>query len=122
MAFVKQIGSMPIIQARGKLGRPNGVGRFMFGWSKLGEFFEGAGYYRIDGRWGTQRVSKMRHYRPHNPQTSEQQSWRGTFADGVTAWKALSAGEKLAWNKRKNPPRMSGFCRFMREYLNNEAS
>jgi len=119
MAVVDNINGHKIIACSGKLGKPNGVGRIMFGWSQMGDKFMSAGIYRRNGRHHNQKIVRMKHYRPSNPQTTGQQSWRTTFAGGVTAWHTLTAIEKADWNAKRSPTGMSGFCRFMRSYLNS---
>lgn len=105
------------IELRGALGRPNGVGEFWCGWSVLGDDTEFVGYFQRRPRKTGQIIVRMRHYISPNPQTSGQQLWRAVFAEGVEAWHALTAGERLTYNRLKYPARQSGFTRFMSRYL-----
>lgn len=106
-----------MIAVRGKLGRPNGVGRIMFGWSKIGERNDATGIYRRDGRWRTQRTIRCRHYKATNPQTPAQQARRTKFANGVQAWHALPQHEKDSYNARGAKMQRTGFLVFMSQYL-----
>lgn len=59
---------------------------------------------------------KMKFYRPTNPQTVPQQANRQKFADAMTAWGALSSGEKAVYNERAKKRQMFGWGLFIREY------
>lgn len=106
------------IEIRGALGLPNGFGEVYYGWSEFGDYLEPAGFYQRRPRKTGQIIVRMRHYFPRNNQWENQQAWRGVFADGVDAWKALTDEEKLVWKDKKYPRGMLGFHRFMRQYLN----
>jgi hypothetical protein len=105
---------------RGKLGRPNGLGEIWCGWSHLGDEDILAGYYQRRPRPTGQIFVRMKHYVPTPIYHENQQTWRGVFANGVVAWKALNAEQKLVWNRTKYPRHMSGFCRFMRNFLKSQ--
>lgn len=59
---------------------------------------------------------KMKFYVPTNPQTVPQQANRQKFADAMTAWQALTAPEKTAYNKRARNIGLFGRNLFIREY------
>ena len=64
------------------------------------------------------RITIRQKYTPYvNPQGTEQQLWRGVMADAVAAWQALSFTDQVIWNKTKYPYNMSGYNRFVRNYL-----
>ena len=117
MVVVEMGEEAKAIEIRGALGAPNGFGDVYFGWSDFGDWFEQAGFYQRRPSKNGQVIVKMSHYWPQNNQHEAQQAWRGVFADGVTAWKALTTEEKLAWKKKKWPRNMLGFHRFMHYYL-----
>lgn len=117
MVVVDLEGKSNTIEVRGALGRPNGFGDLYFGWSDFGDEFEEAGFYQRRPRPTGQIIVRMKHYFPTNYQHEQQQVWRGVFADGVDAWKLLTAEQKLVYKQRKYPRHMGGFQRFMREYL-----
>lgn len=58
-----------------------------------GQFGKGSVIWKTYGM----KVVRCRYYTPTNPQTSLQQSWRGVFASGMSAWGALSSAEKASW-------------------------
>lgn len=60
---------------------------------------------------------REKYYVPTNPRTDEQQANRTLFADAVEAWQNLSYQEEIVWNKMAYPPYMSGYNRFIRNYL-----
>jgi len=105
------------IEVRGRLGKPNLFGEVYCGWSQFGDENVSAGYYQRRPRPCGQIIVRMRHYFPDCGHTERQEEVRGIFADGVSAWKALSESEKQVWNMMKWPRRMSGFCRHQRQYL-----
>lgn len=105
------------LEVRGRLGKPNQAGDFWLGWSVLGDENTIAGYYQKRPRKTGQIIVLMKHYIPDCGHTERQETVRGIFADGVAEWKALSDSEKIVYNKKKYPRRMSGFCRHQREYL-----
>lgn len=94
------------IQIRGKIGKfgdpdPRGV----------------LGIYQIRTRYGTQVQVKMVFYTPTNPQTGPQQAWRGTFADAVAGWQALTPAQKEVYNNKAKYKSYSGYNLYLREYL-----
>ena len=117
MAVVDRGETGLFIDIVGKLGRPNELGCMWCGWSHLGDSEALAGYFQHRPRVAGQMLVQMRHYWPTNNQHSVQQVWRWVFGDAVAAWQSLTDEQKLFWNKRKYPRRMSGYNRFLRDYL-----
>ncbi len=85
-------------------------------------------YGTDDKRWGIYqrrkengRIFYVREefYIPANPQSVPQQAWRTIFANGMTAWQALTQAEKNEYNKRANKLGMWGRNLFMKHYLNS---
>lgn len=115
--------------------------------NKLGR---GAGYgfaRRGDGRYGdTQRLggvyqrrlagfkrspadnskthyytyTRMRYYRPSNPQTEIQQANRSKFTDAVEAWALLTTVEKSVYNDRGKKLNRIGRNIFISEYMHSD--
>lgn len=54
-----------------------------------------------------------------NPQTPEQQAWRGVFAEAVATWQGLPWTFKEIYNlfANRNHLRMSGYNLFIRHYV-----
>ena len=60
------------------------------------------------------------HFIPVQPGTAPQLAWWQVFRTGVQQWQALTPAQKETWNKKKYPRRMSGFNRYMRNWLNTQ--
>jgi hypothetical protein len=78
-----------------------------------------AGVYQIRHTKSGPKLLKEKLYWPNNPQTEEQQMWRGVFAEGVRAWQSLTPTQKLVYNIRARRFKFLGFNLFMREWLNS---
>jgi hypothetical protein len=117
MAKVDAFSGLYSLQARGKFGKPNKLGTHWLGWTLLGDDCDKAGYYQHHWNQHQKYWNRSRFYwnPPHT--TGPAMALKGIFANGVTAWKALTDEQKLYYNKLKYPARRSGFNRFMREYL-----
>ena len=50
MAIIDNIRDFPALQVRGKIGKPNGVGEHILGWTELGDIFRPAGIYHTRRR------------------------------------------------------------------------
>lgn len=70
--------------------------------------------YKAKDRKST-RLLKL--YRPTNPRTEFQQANRQKIANAVYAWQLLTKEQQSVYNERSSPPRMSGYNRFIKEYL-----
>lgn len=75
------------------------------------------GIYQRQPTEDGQIVRKLKLYEPTNPQTEEQQAWRGTFADAVQAWQNLTEEEKSVYNNRAEGKKLSGYNLFLSQYL-----
>lgn len=122
MAIVSTFEHVNSIEIRGKLGRPNGLGEMWCGWSECGDDLQIAGIYQKRRSQGKQIFVRMKHYHGANPQTVPQQANRSIFASAVSAWQALSDSEKKIWRAKKYPRYMSGYNRFLREYMRGNIS
>ncbi len=117
MAVIDVLKSVHSIEVRGKLGTPNGLGLITCGLSLCGMYLPVAGIYQKRHAKNGQYFVKMRHYRPTNPRTVNQQNNRISFKNAVLAWQTLDESEKLIWRRKKHPRFMSGYNRFIREYM-----
>lgn len=73
-------------------------------------------YQRYNSKNGKKtRLIKL--YKPTNPRTPLQQANRQKIANAVFAWQCLTDSEKDVYNNRKYPRFMSGYNRFIKEYL-----
>lgn len=117
MAIVDLGGKANSIEIRGKLGKPNELGDIWCGWSELGEYLPIAGIYQKRRNKKGQIFVRMKHYHGSNPQTPEQQSNRATFSQAVASWQSLDESEKKQWRAKKHPRYMSGYNRYIRDYM-----
>lgn len=106
------------VDTRGAFGYGGGFGRIAFGHNRFGFYSKYSGIYQKHYRYGESYISKMKFYRPTNPQTETQQAWRSIFANGHIAWRALTNSEKDVYRLRAKYQRKTGFNIFMSEYLN----
>jgi len=128
--MVRVHGPLYSLSARGWLGkllyRRRGVVRNPYPIALLPRGLKISLYYNYKG-WCYQRRrtwhgivwSAMKAYTPTNPNSPAQQARRLLFAQAVAAWQALTSAEQDEYNKRRYPPRIPGYNRFLREYLNN---
>lgn len=103
--------------SRQKIGRPNGYGRAIFGWSKYGEKNLYAGIYRVRHYLGKLYQERMEFYPYVITHTDAQQPRRETFADAVSAWQALTTPQKNVYRQRAVGKHMFGYHLFLREYM-----
>ncbi len=75
------------------------------------------GIYRRFTQGPTRRIVKNRFYIPANPRTVPQQARRTVYANGVTAWQALTNPQKAIYNERAKGKPYSGYNLYMQEYL-----
>lgn len=117
MAIVSALDIAYGIEIRGRFGKPNGLGEMWCGWSELGQDFPLAGLYRKVRHEGKQKFQRMKFYATPGPRTVPQQANRSKFALAVSAWQALTPEQKKQWRSKKSPRFMSGYNRFIRDYM-----
>lgn len=102
---------------RQKYGLPNANGRAIFGISLFGDDNDGAGIYQQRKCHEGKVNIRMRFYWPFNPQTGPQQTNRGKFAAGVTAWQNLTSEQKQVYYINAKGKKLSGYNLFLRGYM-----
>jgi hypothetical protein len=128
MPEIESVEKLLSISPAGRFGKPRCYGRSMFAFSEYGVDeivcfpdrdvpIEFSGIYRRDNVTGKVRYYREPYYITKNPRTDEQQAWRATFADAVTAWQNLTGEQKSVYNNRAVGKHMSGYNLFLREYL-----
>lgn len=117
MVIVKGLDKVYSLDVRGKLFYPCGFGRVVFGYNKFGFYSVLSGIYSQKITKKGRAISRMKFYRPTNPQTETQQAWRDVFSAGVLAWRSLSSEDKEQLNRRALKFKMEGFNFFMRNWL-----
>jgi len=60
-----------------------------------------------------------KYYKPTNPQTPAQQANRQKFEAARLTWSGLTSTEQDYYNRLKYPPQMSGYNRYVKQYLKN---
>jgi hypothetical protein len=106
------------MNARGSFGYGGGFGRIALGFNRFGFYSKYSGIYAKKFYFGKPYISKMKFYRPTNPQTETQQAWRAVFTAGHDAWTALDPETKEQWRFKALKLHMTGFNKFMSDYLN----
>jgi len=119
MAIINPIDGLHSFEQRKKVGLPYGYGGAYYGQSKYGYHDLRAGIYRVISWFSRQKIQKMKFYRPFNPQTIPQQSWRTEFANAVAGWQALTPEQKAVYNESAKYKNMSGYNWYIREQLNS---
>lgn len=119
MADLDPLEEVPAFQIRKKIGYPSGYGGCIYGISMYGYHGYVSGIYRIRTIDGKQIQQKMKFYRPSNPQTAPQQSWRAVFANAIAGWQVLTPEQKAVYNESAKNKKMSGYNLYIREYLNS---
>lgn len=117
MVVVNSIQGLLSDDFRGKFGRPSGFGAYICGENRLGEFEPRSGVYQVHRTGKRKMLSRHVDNFPTNPRTPAQQAWRAIFASGKLAWDSLDTETQRTYNVRRYPPHMSGYNRFMSEYL-----
>lgn len=119
MAEVKGLEKALSLNLRGKLGRAGGFGRVTFGYNSFGFYSPYFGIFQKHYYYGRGYTSRMRFYRPTNPQTVPQQNWRATAAYAWVLWAALTDDQKYDWRQRAQALGITGANLFMSHWLKN---
>jgi len=115
------LGKLLSIDARGRFGYSGGFGRIAFGDTRLGFYNWYCGIYQKKYYYGKPFISRMKFYRPTNPQTETQQAWRALIQQGWDFYRALSDDQKLNYKVRSKNLHMTGPNLFMSEFLKARA-
>ncbi len=117
MVIQTPVENLLSIDARGQFGYTAGCGFARCSNARCGSSKLYGGIYsrkKLVGGWG---ISRMRVYRPSNPQTVTQQTWRGIFSEGVLLWQSLTQEQKDVYLNQAHRSHMTTFNVFMSEYL-----
>lgn len=113
------LGKLLSIDARGSFGRSGAFGRIAFGFTWLGYYSWYAGIYQKKYYYGKPYISRQKFYRPTNPRTDKQQSWRAVCAYGWVLWNSLTDEQKKEYYEKAKVRRISGPNLFMSLWLKN---
>jgi len=128
MGFITTWEKIPCFKIRKRVGPPVQCGWAMCGWSQCGDSDENWGVYQQRYRrldfWtagynpkGKKENFFMKPAWPDNPQLENQQIWRGTFADAIAAWQALTSQQKREYNIIAIRRSRTGYNYFISQYL-----
>lgn len=117
MSYLTKAERVMLPRARKRFGYSCYVGTMFMGFTQAGDDNQYAGIYQSNNNPGKHIYHKKIMYWPTNPQTVPQQAWRAVFTAGAVAWGALTADEKLAYNKRAKQYHFFGYHLFQREWL-----
>lgn len=106
---------------RGSFGYSGAFGRIAFGFNRFGFYDWNCGIYQKKYYYGEPYISKMKFYRPTNPRTLLQQSWRSIFTAGSVHWSSFTTNDKKSYNMRAKAYYMTGFNLHQREWLSSHS-
>lgn len=122
MTIVLGTGKLMSLDARGKFAYSGGLGAIRLGYTRLGFYSPFHGVYQRKHTFVGPRISRMRYYRPTNPQTPTQQAWRAKMAEGWSGYNALTTPEKVQLSKEARKYRLSGPQLYMSRYLQSQTA
>lgn len=114
VAPLQQTSSLSV---RGRVGFSAAAGFARCGYSRCAAPADFGGVYQRKKTLNGWRTSRMRYYRPANPQTTAQQAWRATFALGISGYQALTPEQKNALKIEARKYRLGALSLYMRRYL-----
>lgn len=117
MAIVEGADKVISLLPQNRFGYSQDFGSSFYGFVQFGESNSYSGIWQRKKTKKGWRVSRQAFYWPTNPRTPAQQSRRGRFAEGVSAWQSLTEEQKRVYNGRAEKRRFSGFNLFMHFYM-----
>ena len=119
MKLALGLNALRSFSARKKIGHPAGYGFFRFGHAWFGDPGILSGVYHTRRAKGRTFTTRMRYYRPTNPQSVPQEANRTKFANAMTAWGALTLEQKAVYTERAKKRGMFPWGLFIREYYSS---
>jgi len=101
----------------GRLGRPSGLGAYVFGANRLGDYNLRCGVYQVHRNPKRKVISRHIDNFPANPRSVAQTVRRNLFKAGMLAWKNLDTETRAEYNSRVYPKYQYGVNRFLTEYM-----
>ena len=117
---VEGIEKLLSIDARGNVGRSGGYGGLRFGYNFFAFHYKYFGVYQLKHRPNARTLSRMKYYRPYNPQTIKQQNWRAVLANALVFWNEKDPEQKQIFNRRSKDYKGSGYNLYLKEFLKNK--
>lgn len=107
------------LDARGKFGFSGGFGRITFGYFRFGFYSKFSGIYSKKYYYGEPYISRMKFYRPTNPQTIKQQNWRAICAYAWVLWADVDSDQREQYRLQADKLGITGPNLFMSKWLKN---
>lgn len=117
MAIVNAFEAALSIDARGALGPYRRWKAGEITWAQAQAEMPYAGIYIQRRTAEGIKLSRTKYYKPSNPRTVAQQSWRNLLKAGAVLWSLLTPEGKATYNERAKRLRMTGYNLFIREWL-----
>jgi hypothetical protein len=128
MPFVKPGELIPADTLRGRMGKPNGLGWVIFGWTEFGDdnYYQGVYQQRRNRKWDGNggfiigKVQKNFFQKPAwpvNTITEARTITRNNFRNAVQAWQALTTTEKNDIRKIAHKKGKRGYDWFLSQTL-----
>jgi hypothetical protein len=128
MTIIGPFGGAMAITQRKKLGSPGYFGKLTFGFGLYGLSFDRAGIYQqrtvkkgeaLPGRvWHYHKQPiRMKFYKPTYRRTEAQAARRDLFQTAISAWQALTAEQKKAYNVIAHRKSRTGYNLFISEAM-----
>lgn len=102
---------------KGRFGIPAGLGAYVCGDNRLGDYSEVCGVYQRQVTKQGKKISLHRDNWSTCPRTPAQVAWFNLFKEAMEAWKALDTETKQEYNARVYPRHWYGINRFISEYI-----
>lgn len=115
--LVKGLDKLLSLDTRGTFARSGGFGKLQFSYNYFGFNTKWAGIYSGKKTKKGRGLSKMKFYRPSNPQTITQQNWRSVCAYAWVLWADFSDETKEQYKIKGKKLKMGGANYFMRTWL-----
>lgn len=109
-------------EPRKKLGFSQDYGLALFGYCEFGADNPWAGVYRKYTNDKLNHLIKMNHYPTYYTNSAGQIVSRSNFASAIVAWRALDAGDKNYYEKWGKKYKMSGYNKYISEYMKGNVS
>lgn len=114
---IDKLGQRIDADIRGKVGRGGGFGRLCFGYNTFGLYSIYFGIFSKKYYFGKPYISKMKFYRPTNPQTIRQQNWRVIHAYGTFLWQNKDTEQQEPYKLRAYRLKMTGYNLWLSRWL-----
>jgi hypothetical protein len=128
MPFITSFEKIPAFKITKRLGKPNGFGWIIFGWSQFGDNNRFSGVYqgrrrrRWNGVGGFDMISSPKNFFqkpawPTQPPSVARDAQQAKFKTALEMWQALTNEQKKEYNRLANGAQRRGYDYFMSKTL-----